>query len=414
MPMKTLLILGCGYVGEKLAKACLAQGARVVGTTRCAQRQKELDTLGIQAVLVDSPDMLSEEILTGCDAILDSIPLERSGQKFRAGQVSWIPKLVHKLHQVKWIGYLSSTGVYGDAGGAWVDELWPCKPGSLRGKQRLIAEDAWLNSGLPVEVFRLAGIYGPGRNIISRLKAGQYKAVDWNPPHFSSRIHVDDIVAALLVAMNKPRVGRVMNLADDDPLPHIDYVSELARIIGASAPVKLSPEEGDIQLSAAALAFFSDNKRVSNRLLHQELLPELKYPSFREGFGSMNVEEFRLVAEQALNDLPENFRLAMENVVIVADDFPAAETMREMNVQSPFELLGLYEGRPVTEREVMSSGTLPDMIHLYRKPILAMCTETGEDINHCIRHVLVHEIGHYFGYSDVEMDAIEFPERAVT
>jgi predicted Zn-dependent protease with MMP-like domain len=125
----------------------------------------------------------------------------------------------------------------------------------------------------------------------------------------------------------------------------------------------------------------------------------------------MNAEEFRFAAEQVLNDLPENFRLAMENVVIVADDFPAAETLQEMNVQSPFELLGLYEGRPATEREATSSGTLPDMIHLYRKPILAMCTETGENINHCIRHVLVHEIGHYFGYSDAEMDAIEFPVR---
>jgi nucleoside-diphosphate-sugar epimerase len=287
MPMRNLLILGCGYVGEKLAKACLEQGIRVVGTTRCALREKELNTLGIQAVLADSPEMLSDVILASCEAVLDSIPLERSGQKFRAGQVNWIPKLVHRLQQVKWIGYLSSTGVYGDADGAWVDESWPCKPGSLRGKQRLIAEDTWLNSGLPVEVFRLAGIYGPDRNIISRLKAGQYKAVNWNPPHFSSRIHVDDIVAALLAAMNKPKVGRIMNLADDDPLPHIDYVNELAQIIGAPAPVKLSPEEGEIQLSAAALAFFADNKRVSNRLLHKELLPELKYPSFREGFSSM-------------------------------------------------------------------------------------------------------------------------------
>jgi predicted Zn-dependent protease with MMP-like domain len=126
----------------------------------------------------------------------------------------------------------------------------------------------------------------------------------------------------------------------------------------------------------------------------------------------MNAEEFRFVAEQALNDLPENFRLAMENVVIVTEDLPATETLQEMSAQSPFELLGLYEGRPVTEREATSSGTLPDMIHLYRKPILAMCKETGENIDHCIRHVLIHEIGHYFGYSDAEMDAIEFSAQA--
>ncbi len=285
--MKSILILGCGYVGENVAKACLARGASVVGSTRCEQRAKELEALGIKAVLADSPDMLSSEMLASCDTVLDSIPLERSGQNLRAGQVDWVPKLAHRLQQVKWVGYLSSTGVYGDAGGAWVDESWLCKPGSLRGEQRLAAEDAWLNSSLPVEVFRLAGIYGPSRNIIARLKAGQYKVVEWKPPHFSNRIHVDDIVTALLAAMDKPRAGRIMNLTDDDPLPHIEYVSELARIIGAPEPVKLTPEEGDVQLSAAALAFFSDNKRISNRLLHEELLPELQYISFREGFGSM-------------------------------------------------------------------------------------------------------------------------------
>jgi len=126
----------------------------------------------------------------------------------------------------------------------------------------------------------------------------------------------------------------------------------------------------------------------------------------------MNAEQFRLLAEQALNDVPECFRLAMENVVIVTEDFPAPEILQEMDADSHFDLLGLYEGRPVTEREAVSCGTLPDMIYLYRKPILAMCTETGENIDHCIRHVLIHEIGHYFGYSDAEMEALESPDRA--
>jgi len=126
----------------------------------------------------------------------------------------------------------------------------------------------------------------------------------------------------------------------------------------------------------------------------------------------MNAEQFRLVAEQALNDVPERFRLAMENVVIVTEDFPAPEILQKMDADSPFDLLGLYEGRPLTEREAVSCGTLPDMIHLYRKPILAMCAHSGENIEHCIRHVLIHEIGHYFGYSDAEMEALEFPAQA--
>ena len=285
--MKNLLILGCGYVGEKLARACLAKGVNVFATTRSQERVQELEAAGVQAMITESPDQLPDELLCSIDAVVDSIPMVRSEGKIWAGQPEWVPQLAAKLKQVKWVGHLSSTGVYGDAGGAWVDEQWPCQPGSERGKQRLLAESTWLNSGLPVEVFRLAGIYGPDRNIVPRVKKGGYRVVRWEPPHYSSRIHVDDIVDALLAAMEKPRAGRIMNLADDEPLPHIDYVIAMARLLDAREPVVLTEEEGRAQLSAAALDFYQDNKRVSNRLLHEELLPELKYPSFREGFASL-------------------------------------------------------------------------------------------------------------------------------
>ena len=121
----------------------------------------------------------------------------------------------------------------------------------------------------------------------------------------------------------------------------------------------------------------------------------------------MNSEEFRLAAEEALQSLPEQFCRALENVVIVTEEFPSEEVRRDMGLESPFELLGLYEGEPVTERPAVASGNLPDMIHLYRQPILALCQEDGEDVRHCIRHVLIHEIGHHFGYSDDEMERIE-------
>ncbi|MDQ6986361.1 MAG: SDR family NAD(P)-dependent oxidoreductase, partial [Mariprofundaceae bacterium] len=114
-----------------------------------------------------------------------------------------------------------------------------------------------------------------------------YKVVVWQPPHFSSRIHVDDIVAALLAAMRNPRAGRIVNLADDMPLPHVDYVTLVAQMIDAPAPLLLSPDEGEKQLSQAALAFFRDNKRVSNRLLHDELLAELRYPDFCKGIAAL-------------------------------------------------------------------------------------------------------------------------------
>ena len=144
-----------------------------------------------------------------------------------------------------------------------------------------------MKSGLPAEIFRIAGIYGPERNIISKLKAGCYRAVRWHPPHFSSRIHVDDIVAALISAMHANEPGRIVNLADDLPLPHDEYISEVARLVGAPDPVILTPEQGEIELSPAMLDFFRDNKRVSNRLMHETLLPNMKYPDFRTAIADL-------------------------------------------------------------------------------------------------------------------------------
>ena len=286
-----LLILGCGYVGERLAKACLAEGMKVTGTTRSQERADELQAIGINVVVVDSLASLSDELLSQCDAILDSIPLTRDESGMHASQLEWLPGIAPKLTGLKWAGYLSTTGVYGDADGAWVDESWSCNPSSPRGSERLKAENSWLNSGLPAEVFRIAGIYGPGRNILSRLKAGGYQAVQWEPPHYSSRIHIDDIVDALMAAIGKPKAGRIANLADDEPLPHADYVVEVANMIGAPAPEILTPEAGERELSSAMLDFFRDNKKVSNRLLHVELLETLNYPNFRDGIKALISEE---------------------------------------------------------------------------------------------------------------------------
>jgi nucleoside-diphosphate-sugar epimerase len=139
----------------------------------------------------------------------------------------------------------------------------------------------------PIEVFRLTGIYGNERNILSKLFAGNYKSVAWEPAHYSNRIHVDDITAALLAAMLKPQANRTINLSDDEPCSHAEYTTELAKHIGAPAPIILSPEEATQQLSPAYLDFFRDNKRISNQKLHQDLLPELKYPSFRNAISAL-------------------------------------------------------------------------------------------------------------------------------
>lgn len=285
--MHKLLILGCGYVGERLARPCLERGIRVLGTTRDADRAMRLKAVGIQPLQITAPGDITGDILGGIDAILDSIPLEHTPDGLTAGQPHWTPVIAWKLKRCRWAGYLSTTGVYGDAEGTWVDEGWPCNPTSQRGRERLKAEQAWLESGLSAEVFRLAGIYGPGRNILPRLKAGGYKAVCWTPPHYSGRIHVDDIVAAILAAMDRPRPGRIVNLTDDEPLPHADYVCELAAMIGAPAPILLPPDKAERALSAAAMDFFRDSKCVRNRLMHRELLAKLKYPNFRTAVADL-------------------------------------------------------------------------------------------------------------------------------
>jgi nucleoside-diphosphate-sugar epimerase len=281
--MKQLLILGCGYVGKHIAKACIQQNFNVFGTTRNATHTHILQKIGVTPVITQSPLEIDLDILARTTHIIDSIPLTRSNGDTFASQPHWLPKLITQLPNLQWAGYLSTTGVYGNADGAWVDEDYICHPHSPRGIERLKAEQAWLEASPYAEVFRLAGIYGPDRNLIPKLMQGNYKAIKWEPEHFSSRIHVDDIVAALLAAMHAPRQGRIINIADDLPLPHATYVHILAKMIGAPEPMILTPQEGKEQLTPLALSFFSDNKRIRNQLLHDELLPKLNYPSFKDG-----------------------------------------------------------------------------------------------------------------------------------
>jgi len=281
-----LLILGCGYVGSKLAAACVAQGIQTKATVRNQETAVKLQQQGVDTVVNDNPALLDKAWLSDCDAVLDSIPLSYDAQrKPLETQSLWVTPLVKKLPLLKWVGYLSATSVYADSGGDWIDETSTHFSTSPRGVQRLRAEQAWLHSSAPAEIFRLAGIYGDERNIVAKLMAGNYKTVAWQPAHYSNRIHVDDIVAALMAAMNKPEPGRMLNLSDDAPCSHQEYVCTLAKMIGAPAPIILTPEQAEQEMSAAYLDFFRDNKRISNQKLHQTLLPNLKYPSFRQAFS---------------------------------------------------------------------------------------------------------------------------------
>ena len=186
------------------------------------------------------------------------------------------------LAGLRWLGYLSTTGVYGTRGGGWVDEGSELRPSSGRAAQRAAAEREWLNLG--AHIFRLAGIYGPGRSAFDALRAGTARRVDAGGQVFS-RIHLDDITSVLLASIAKPRPGAVYNVCDDEPAAQEAVVAHAARLIGVEPPPLVAL--ADAALSPMARSFYADNKRVSSALMKRELDVMLAYPSYREGLAAI-------------------------------------------------------------------------------------------------------------------------------
>lgn len=194
--------------------------------------------------------------------------------------------------RLQWVGYLSTTGVYGDTGGAKVDETAPLNPSNARSRYRVEAEAAWLafgqTHGVAVHVFRLAGIYGPGRSALDKVRAGHARRIDL-PGHAFSRIHVDDIAAVLRASMAAPDAGRVYNVCDDEAAPGGDVVSFACDLLGAPPPPLVAL--ADAELSAMAHSFYNDNRRISNARMTRELGVTLRYPTYREGLAAILAAE---------------------------------------------------------------------------------------------------------------------------
>ena len=189
-----------------------------------------------------------------------------------------------KMPNLKWIGYLSATSVYGDHQGAWVDETSTCSPTTARGKERLNIENKWLNSGLPIHIFRLAGIYGKGRSVFDRLKSKSINRID-KPGHLFSRIHVEDIARILKVSMSKPTPGEIFNVADDLPAESKELIEYACHLLKEPLPSLVPFEKAD--LSPMAREFYQDNKRVLNKKVKDFFSLHLKYPTYREGLLSL-------------------------------------------------------------------------------------------------------------------------------
>lgn len=208
------------------------------------------------------------------------------------------------LKNLQWVGYLSTTGAYGDRGGAWVDENSEVRPSTKRGSRRAKAEEQWLSLqrsyGLPVHVFRLAGIYGPGRSALDSVRAGVARRID-KPGHAFNRIHVEDIVQVLMASIENPHAGSVYNVSDDESAPSHEVIAYACALLGLTVPPLIPYEKAD--LAPITRSFYSDNKRLRNNKIKDELGVHLKYPDFRCGL------EACLEAE---NHALETFGLASE------------------------------------------------------------------------------------------------------
>jgi nucleoside-diphosphate-sugar epimerase len=278
----TLLSIGHGYSAAALARRLIPAGWRVIGTTRDQAKAARFAAEGVTSVAWPLAD--PDRILAEADAVLSSVPpcadgdpvLEALGPALAAADLCWI-------------GYLSTTGVYGDHAGGWVDETSPVAPSTARGAARAAAEAAWLDlwraAGAPIHIFRLAGIYGPGRAPFDRIRSGAARRIV-KPGQVFSRIHVDDLAAVLSASLAQPSPGAIYNVCDDLPAPPEDVLAYAAELIGALPPPAIAWEDAAPEMSPMARSFYAESKRVSNRRIKEDLGVRLAYPDYREGLAA--------------------------------------------------------------------------------------------------------------------------------
>ena len=279
--MKTLLSLGHGYSAQALARLLLPLGWRIIGTTR--GRMELLVSAGIEPVLW--PGTALGPVLAGATHVLTSIAPGPGGDPVMASEAE---ALADAAPHLEWVGYLSTTGVYGDHGGGWVDEATPLTPATERGKARVQAEAAWQSlaarCGLPLHIFRLAGIYGPGRGPFEKIRGGTAQRII-KPGQVFSRIHVDDIAAVLAASIARPNPGAIYNVCDDDPAPPEDVITHAAALLGLPPPPAVPYAKAD--LPPMARSFYAESKRVRNDRIKHELGVRLAYPSYHEGLAAV-------------------------------------------------------------------------------------------------------------------------------
>ncbi|MFL5298687.1 MAG: SDR family oxidoreductase [Phenylobacterium sp.] len=283
-----LVIFGHGYSGAALTKRLRPEGWDVLGTVREPGGFAALKAQGVTPILAgDRPALV--DALSGAQAVLVAAPPDAEGCP---GLRALVPALARGGAFPDWIGYLSTTGVYGDRRGRWVTEQSALAAQSPEGARRVGAERDWLEvgrgMGLTVAVFRLPGIYGPGRSALDRLRAGQARRIA-APGQVFSRIHVDDLAAGLAASIARPRPGGVYNLCDDEPAANSDVIAYAAALLGMAPPPEVPLAEAGI--SPAGMRFYAESKRVSNARAKAELGWRPAFPTYREGLQAILASE---------------------------------------------------------------------------------------------------------------------------
>lgn len=274
--MNKLLSIGHGYSASALAKLLLAQGWQVKGTVRSEASAAAVAATGVEP-LIWGPQV--RPAIGWASHILVSVAPDRSGDptvNAFGGEL--------RAARPQWVGYLSTTAVYGDHAGAWVDEDTPVTPGTARGIARAEAETAWAALRLPLHIFRLAGIYGPGRGPFEKVRDGTARRI-LKPGQVFSRIHVADIAGALAASIARPAPGAVYNLCDDDPAPPEDVLAHAAQLLGLPEPPGVDFDTAE--MTEMARSFYAENKRVSNARMKRDLGYALQYPDYRAGLRGL-------------------------------------------------------------------------------------------------------------------------------
>lgn len=283
VPFPTLLSFGHGYSARALARVLLPAGWRVIGTTRTEAKAEALAAEGVEPLIWPGADM--RPALAAATHLLISTAPDDEGDPVLGELMEDVARAADHLD---WVGYLSTTGVYGDHGGGWVDEETPLAPTTRRGHQRVTAEAQWRSlaemAGLPLHIFRLAGIYGPGRGPFAKVRAGTARRIV-KPNQVFSRIHVDDIAQVLAASILRPDPGAVYNVCDDEAAPPEDVLAHAAGLLGVALPP--AEDYATAEMTPMARSFYAESKRVRNDRMKEALGVSLIYPTYREGLAAL-------------------------------------------------------------------------------------------------------------------------------